>query len=280
MAQQGLTVDAANRSFLDQQGIRYGARGEEAFGEPFISKNQTMVRALLAGDPENARLAIYAARASHLRLAHEDPMAPPPTFEWRNKFTGRSMDSGSDQVAILDTHARTVAAQWAGDARMQASLSVQSDLELQQHNAAFADINSAMDPAFQQSARADKVRAEVQDAATGMAQVLRGMDGQFGQYDPDAQFDSPAANRTVWAKNVEGWRALGGDSETTDVHGRPSSDYERLAARTRGVEQAIGRAFVDQMAMRGDRPDRPGAGAAAAGAGAAAGAAAPRLRLA
>lgn len=270
MAQQGLSADAANRRFLEQQGIRYGARGEEAFGEPYVSRNQSMVRALLAGDPENARLAIYAARASHLRLAHEDPMAPPETFEWRNKFTGRSMDSGTDQVAILDTHARTVAAQWAGDERMQKSLSVQSDLELQQHTAAFADINAALDPAFQQSARADKVRAEMQDAATGMMQVLRGMDGQFGQYDPDAQFDSPAANRTVWAKNVEGWRALGGADETTDVHGRPSNDYERLAARTRGVEQAIGRAFVDQMMLRRDAPAAPAAGAAAAAAAAAA----------
>ena len=271
MARSGLTVDAANRLFLEQQGIRYGARGEEAYGEPFISKNQAMVRALATGgDPENARLAVYAARAAHLRLAHEDPMAPPATFEWRNKFTGRSMESGSDQVAILDTHARTVAAQWAGDTRMQASLSVQSDLELQQHNAAFADINGSLDPAFQQSARADKVRAEMQDDATGMMQVLRGMDGQFGQYDPESQFDSPAANRTVWAKNVEGWRALGGGDETTDVHGRPSSDYERQAARVRGIEQAIGRAFIDQMAMRPDRPGAPAAGAVGAAGGAAA----------
>jgi len=270
MTQRGLSADSANRNFLDQQGIRYGARGEEAFGEPYISKNQAMVRALMAGggDPESARLAIFAARAQHLRLAHEDPMAPPSTFEWRNKFTGRSMESGSDQVAILDTHARTVAAQWAGDERMQASLSVQSDLELQGHNSAFADINSAADPAFQVSARADKVRSEVQDSATGMMQVLRGMDGQFGQYDPGAQFDSPAPNRTVWAKNVEGWRTLGGDAEQVDVHGRPTGDYERLAARVRGVEQAVGRAAVDQMMMRADRPAAPAAGAAAAAAAA------------
>lgn len=272
MAQSGLSADSANRQFLDQQGIRYGARGEEAFGEPFISKNQAMVRALMAGagDPESARLAVFAARATHLRLAHEDPMAPPSTFEWRNKFTGRSMESGSDQVAILDTHARTVAAQWAGDARMQASLSVASDLELQQHTSAFADINAAADPAFQQSARADKVRAEVQDAATGMAQVLRGMDGQFGQYQPEAEFTSPAPNRTVWQKNVEGWRALGGDDEGTDVHGRPTNEYERRAARTRGLEQAIGRAFVDQMQLRRDAPAAPAAGAAGAAAAAAA----------
>ena len=176
--------------------------------------------------------------------------------------------------------ARTVAAQWAGDERMQASISVPSDIRVQQQASAFADINAALDPAFQQTARADKIRAETQDAATGMAQTLRGMDGQFGQYDPEAQFDSPAANRTVWAKNVEGWRALKGADDGFDVHGRPTNDYERLAARTRGVEQAIGRAFVDQMMMRGDRPDRPGAGAAAADAGAAAGAAAPRLRVA
>lgn len=271
----GLSADAANRNFLDQQGIRYGARGEEAFGEPYISKNQAMVRALMAGagDPESARLAIFAARSQHLRLAHEDPMAPPDTLEWRNKFTGRSMESGTDQVAILDTHARTVAAQWAGDARMQASLSVQSDLALQQHTAAFADINAALDPAFQQSARADKVRAEVQDSATGMAQILRGMDGQFGQYDPDAQFDSPAANRTVWARNVEGWRALAGVDESMDVHGRPSGDYDRQAARVRGLQQAVGRAYVDQMMLRPDVGGAPAAGAAAAAAGAVAAAA-------
>lgn len=267
--QAGLTADAANRRYLEQQGIRYGARGEEAFGEPFISKNQAMVRALASGgDPENARLAIYAARAAHLRLAHEDPMAPPSTFEWRNKFTGRSMESGSDQVAILDTHARTVAAQWAGNERMQATLSVQSDLELQQHGSAFADINASADPAYQQSARADKVRAEVQDASTGMIQVLRGMDGQFGQYDPGSDFDSPAANRTVWAKNVEGWRSLGGASESIDIDGRPSADYERLLARRRGLESAIGRATGD--VMRAGPAAAPAAGAAAAAAGAAA----------
>ena len=101
-----------------------------------------------------------------------------------------------------------------------------------------------------------------------MAQTLRGMDGQFGQYDPEAQFDSPAANRTVWAKNVEGWRALEGADDGFDVHGRPTNDYERLAARTRGVEQAIGRAFVDQMMLRRDAPAAPAAGAAAAAAAA------------
>ena len=238
MAHAGLTPGEANRRHLQAQQIRYGVSSLHAVAEPYISKNYHMQRAIMQKGtkiPYSAAVAAFkAAQADHLRLAHEDPMRQGPTYSWRNRFTGRSIESGSDTVASVDTYARLSAAQWARNKKMVQHLFIQSELQIQSRDTNFADINyMARDPAYQQSGRLDKVRAEAQGVATGIQPVLRDTE-YLGFQRLDASFDAPAPNLVNWEADTRAWEALSGLAEDRDDDGVPDVAEERRAARVAG----------------------------------------------
>lgn len=251
MAHAGLTPGEANRRYLQAQQIRYGVSSLHAVAEPHISKNFHMQRAIMQKGTkityEAAIAAIKAAQADHLRLAHEDPMHQGPTYSWRNRFTGRSIESGSDTVASADPYARLIAAQWAGNKKMVNHLHVQSELQIQTRETNFADINfMARDPAYQQSGRLDLVRADAQGAATGIQPILRDTE-YLGFQHLDASFDAPAPNLVNWEADTRAWSALAGAAEDRDDDGVADDAEARRAARAAGVAGGA----VDPMAAVG-----------------------------
>lgn len=239
MAHAGLTPGEANRRHLQAQQIRYGVSSLHAVAEPHISKNFHMQRAIMQKGTKityaSAIAAIKAAQADHLRLAHIDPMHKGPMYSWTNEFTGRSIESGSDTVASVDTYARLLAAQWAGNNKMVNHLFTQSQLQIQSRETDFADINfMARDPAYQQSGRLDKVRADAQGIATGIQPILRETE-YLGFQHLDASFDAPAPNLVVWEADTKAWAALSGAADEVDENGVADNAAERREARAAGV---------------------------------------------
>lgn len=246
----GLDASSANRQRIEQEALRFGSNSYAAVAEPFLSKNFHMQRALASGaSREEGLAAIHAARATHLRMAHEDSMQPPPTNVYRNKFTGRSLESGTDNVAAYDPRARFVAAQWAGDEKMMRTLEQEATLVQQSLTSRFADVATSADPAFQISGRADKQRANIQAEATGIMPTLRETVDLGMMYIDDAVFNAEPPNFTVWEKNVSGWRALDG-VETDAYTDRPEQEYERRQARIRGIQNAQGQTYTDILGLR------------------------------
>lgn len=267
MSHLGLTAESAHRSQLVAQGLRFGSQSIENVAEPFLSRNFQRQRAVLNSlgssiSQETVEAVVQSMRAGHLRLSHHNSLDPTPTFSWRNRFTGRSLQTGTDQVVATDTHARLIAAMWVDDKKMVRQLGEESDLREQAQSSMFADINvMPVDPAFQKSGRLDKLRAQAQGEATSLQPLYRGTeDYPLQSFDP--QFEALPANLTVWESDVRGWRALEG------VAGLEDADAEARAAARRAAQGNP----ADPMAL----PAAPGgaaAGGAAAG-GAAAGAAA------
>jgi hypothetical protein len=259
MSHLALTAESAHRAQLTNQALRYGSQSIEDVAEPFLSRNFQRQRAILSSlgsaiSQETVEAVVQAMRAGHLRLSHHNSLDPTPTFSWRNRFTGRSLQTGTDQVVATDTHARLTAAMWADDKKMVKKLGDDSDLREQAQISSFADINvMPVDPAFQKSGRLDKIRAQAQSEATSLQPLYKGTeDYPLQAFDP--QFDSLPANLTVWENDVRGWRALEGSAGLEDA------DAEVRAAARRAAQ----RDPADPMAL----PGAPG-GAAAGGAGAA-----------